>query len=1160
MIENDSLMASRSHTNLDNTENNIDNNENNESDSDNEIGNLNVPLKKKSTKSNQNDKGSNNKVNTKSEMAQPNSDQKTEREETMKAIKFFIIALFISIALLAINIGLGVFIWIYKGSFFGQIFFIIGIFTLCVVIFNIVSVFLFRQKFGKFVQNSFNSNNDIDILKEGDSYDELQKSTESSLMNLGMFLLLFTIVLYFVFGIGSFSFHSTVKSEVDSYANDRTQWIHIFNNYTYSKILSYLTSFIISFGVLSLLTIAAMSYLFYLSFRVLGYFQIYEKIVQFISMLFLMVGIVFFYLTIYMSWFKNLALIEEGFIQWLPVALILSSVTVIIISLFGYVGAKNKNKTWLVGTCIATALFTSMFVVFSFCAAISAKSLEKFSDNKCPMFIDYFNQKYIDDTLSCDKYIQTAKTIEELNCPKERIVTYWEYEIDKELSQSKTFMYGCINVSCCYKIYNFLQSFNNYITLICFVIVIFGLILIGTSVFLINLIQRQAVKGTNENRSQYFIYIFVGVIAIVFIVLLARMHMPKYSPSFSNKFNDTVLNNNLLELKFNPYSVLKANKTLTSIVYSDSIKELMEKNIIMENYTLCDDEDSGCVILTYSADITSDNYKISVDENLLRSGGYKVKYDESNAGHVTLKGDAEISTKLFEMISFTKDNINPKICEMKPIKAHIKISAISTSSYVPKKNNTSKRNKTSSFLQKKITTKTKEITYNEKIVSISTQPETNYDIYTIDMMKVDPDTLYTIIEGDYDFSLISKNTQTVRGTVSSISQEGKIVPASKIDITFSYVNFPNCPSVTVSTDINGEFTSEAFPVMKNDVKNELKISYGDSLSKTVLLGGIGKTSVITLPNIILQSDINVDNILSFNSYVIDAITTKPIYNAKIIAFEGDVYFPNSNVNNSKFYYDSMNSDKIAMSTTSDHTGKFTFKKNYLNKAQYTFLLDKEGYYKSLYSYINTNESNVKSIALTPIVEKENEYRVVLEWPNVPYDMNLFVYFKSSDRDQCEVFFGNKKCQHVSMDNDNYSNGTQGAQSITIEEFGNYTYTFAIKKFVVNDDPVKRNETKAPGAENEAPKKVETEFKREKMNSTSKEKIKESEATVKIYTKGYRREIYEVKVEEGDLKSEGEWWVAFCLDGRKGISSIKTINKFYKEEPTYKLCEELYEKE
>ena len=30
----------------------------------------------------ENDKKSNNKVNTKSEMAQPNSDQKTEREET----------------------------------------------------------------------------------------------------------------------------------------------------------------------------------------------------------------------------------------------------------------------------------------------------------------------------------------------------------------------------------------------------------------------------------------------------------------------------------------------------------------------------------------------------------------------------------------------------------------------------------------------------------------------------------------------------------------------------------------------------------------------------------------------------------------------------------------------------------------------------------------------------------------------------------------------------------------------------------------------------------------------------------------------------------------------------------------------------------------------
>ena len=157
MIENDSLPEQ--------------NNEN-ESDSDNEIGNLNVPPKKlnQNDSSNLIDNSNNNisqnynntlehsKLNPISELYpsyKGDTDQKTQPHQTLKTIKIFLIALFVSLILFAVNISLGIFIWVYKGSFFGAVFFIIGIYSFLISLFNIVSAFLFQKKFQIFVKNSF---------------------------------------------------------------------------------------------------------------------------------------------------------------------------------------------------------------------------------------------------------------------------------------------------------------------------------------------------------------------------------------------------------------------------------------------------------------------------------------------------------------------------------------------------------------------------------------------------------------------------------------------------------------------------------------------------------------------------------------------------------------------------------------------------------------------------------------------------------------------------------------------------------------------------------------------------------------------------------------------------------------------------------------------
>ena len=1000
----------------------------------------------------------------------PKIPNKERSNKTLYYIKVFLIALAISCVLFILNLSLGVFIWLYKGSFFGMVFFALGITSLLIVVFNIASVLLFKKKFNEFVKNTFNGDSEIDMLDEADTYDSLQKSTESSLMSLGMYLLMFLIVLYFIFALATFSFHSQVRSEINSYANNREEWEHIYKSFSYSRITSYLTSFIISFGALSLVSIGVVACLFYLSFRIVGFFQIYQKIVQFVTLIYLQLGIAYLYFTINMTWFKDLSLIQPNYISWLPTALLVSSLFVIVLSLFAYVGAKNKNVKWLIITCVVTALFISMFVVFAVCTAISANSLEHFNDNQCPTFIDYFNEKYIHKNSGCDKYTQTAKTLQELNCQKERIVTFWESGMDVPVDDiTKEFMYGCVNVSCCYKVYNFMESFHYYVNLFGFCLIVFGLVLIGCCFFFISLLQQNYVVSAEETRSQYSVYCFVGVITLVFIVLLCRTHLPKYSPSFANKFKETAQPTDT-DLLYTPFSVIKSNKTLDDMFTNQNIQNDLSKQIINEDYSKCKKQGATCPMLHYVAEIRSDAYKVGVDENTAKALGYKYAYKgNSNKQVLYLFGDSSVSHKLFDVVSFTYDNINPKLCEMKPIIAHITVTANSTGNEYYHDTSIAGAN---SFVQLADT-------YNEDIATLTTQADTGYTMYNIDMSKVKPGVSYVILEREHDFSLVNaQETQTLMGRVLYLNQD-KFEGLSGASVSFAYLNFPNCAAETASTASNGEFTSVPFPVMKNNVANELRVFVNNEYVKTVTYGGLERAKEKHIGDLIMPVDLYEEGLrakfdFSFKANVIDSTTTKAIENVTVNVFEGDVYFPNAYLNVQKYNYQKLNSEYLVASTITNEKGEFEFQ-NTLTKPTYTFLFNKKGYYNNIYTYHNSNSGDsqhkrgTRSISLTPIVNELNEFRVVLEWLSGPYDLNIFSYFRSSDKDQCEVFFGNKKCQFTALSNENYNNGTQGSQVMTIEKVGNYTYTFAVKQFVVNDDPVQRGELKALGAEGEAPK-------------------------------------------------------------------------------------------
>ena len=1126
----------------------------NESDSDEDIQNLNKlspPQQADITPKNANFNNlskfsSKNNIKTKKKKIK----KKNLPITTDELIKKFMLIIGISSILYILCIILSAIIWVNKRSFFGRIFCLLNIFTLGVLILNIISSFLFRKKFNEFSQNSKKKNTEMEILKEGEEYDELLKSNENSFMNLCLYLLLLLLVCYVIFGLSCFVFDSQIKPEVNSYANNNYLWQIVYQDYTYPQIIKYLTVFNILFGILSIFAIIDLSYLFYLLFKILGFFHIYQKIVKFLSMLYLQIGIILLFLSVYFLWFKDLSDLDDKFVRWLPKAILISSIAVIIVSIIAYIGSSNKDVKWLISCVILTTLFVAFFIVFFFITVISAHSIGQFDDMKCPKFINYFNKDYTINNLSCKKYLLIEDSIEKLNCPKERIVTNWEYNMNLTLiDKKKETKYGCINISCCYELYNLIQSYLNYLVLICFFIEIFGLVLLGSCIYLINLIQEGTGYSVDEKTSQYFVYLFVGIISGLFIYLLFKLNLPKFSPSFTSKFSKSKIKENDLDLLIKPLSEINNDNDLLEKMTDLFDKENSKKHVIHENHENCHKNFYECKKLIYKVFVKSDIYPIEINEDRLRLYNFKYEFKDNDKKNLILTGDNSIGKFLYKIISLKSDNI----CQNLPIYAKVKINA-----YVVNSEN-DKINQDQSFIQIKNTNKQENKPFEKNINS------EGINEIDIKMDKIKLNEKYTLFDEMVNFGMTdANNTQIIDGYVYYKNFiTGKKTPFND-DIYIKFVNFQYCDTLTYQTNKNGYFKTDPFPLFKNNIKNEIYLTFNNNnLKKIINLGGLGAGKYIHLNEIILQTYItkdttisnDIENYLTFSSYVQDSISNKPIENVTIDLYEGDVYFIDD--------FDKSNNEYYIRSVHSNNKGYFKFDQN-IKLTVFTLVFNKIGYYNTIETIdiIKNERENLKnylSFSLTPNL-KDNYMRIVLNWPNGPYDLNLFSYFKYSDTSQCEVYYGNEKCQNVYINNENYNNGTQGTQTLTIEKLGNYIYTFAINPFYINDNPIDRNEKKVEGVENNAPTEYYPEFNRTYSSEINDITFAQSKANIKIYIKEYKKEIYKMDINSHNTDKDKKWLVAFCLNGNKGIKSLKVINKYVGVQPNYSYCEEIYKSE
>jgi len=173
--------------------------------------------------------------------------------------------------------------------------------------------------------------------------------------------------------------------------------------------------------------------------------------------------------------------------------------------------------------------------------------------------------------------------------------------------------------------------------------------------------------------------------------------------------------------------------------------------------------------------------------------------------------------------------------------------------------------------------------------------------------------------------------------------------------------------------------------------------------------------------------------------------------------------------------------------------------------------------------------------------------------------------------KCIVFFGKTVCSQTKININNNLGGRKGAETITIDVLEKYIYTFAVRKYV----STARNNL-APGEVRIDGAPLSSDYNYHISADPDENAVKladvtlsASKAKVSIFFHGFKSAVQEIQVPlnpeaEGNLlldsdkgKEYFDWWIPFCLDGERGLESLRIVNKLTSALPKESYCESLY---
>ena len=995
--------------------------------------------------------------------------------------------------------------------------------------------------------------------------------------------LIITILNYFiVFMLVNTLYLNNTKLSIKGKAYDINQWIELFSDKNYSEIIQSFEHNNIIFLIFAWLNYILMFVIYIYQFCLLINYQLVKSTLQILCFLAIQGGLYQIYLSLHCFIFRDITSDEGIKISWVTPGTMVTGGFAIILGIYGFYVFFTENKKGIIFFQIACVVQYILLLVFVVGLGSIEDKFYNYKKAKCNSLFKFISEDYLlkNKFNGCNsKYLFTTDTLDNMQCPKERIMINWErtenlyiksdsnknnYNDDIGIinQENKHIFFGCINQSCCLQIYFDIKNKFDLL-LILSIHQLFFFIAIFFTCFYINC---KIEANLDEEISEK-----INILVLVIITFLAFVIILPFISTLPKASNQSKLN----MIKNNPVaeslSIIQKDSTMINLdnlfkATNSSFNEVKEKIIQNFKYNLILDylnDDSFDYILSYfEYAFNVQGLDTIINNKTLRKINFinfENKLFDNSTEIIKFKTKSNIINNIFDYFNFIPRN---------PLKNNISLNIEINGIYLRKK----------------------EGDKEEEISSLNDNYE-NIILYGNDIIhNYDGKNNYNfinIIKKEIDFSIMDKSKFFyIKGNIINndgysiikvynfiYSNESIFTKLSENDGTFTIGPIYKLLKDNAVYHLSIEISKIYFQNQNKDLydinehkyfndNNYCKYYYflkvDDFAFQNKDFYTIKNINLVKYKDIKMQISGNVikyDEVDDDNDYYLSYVNVR-LYNGNNINKIIEYIELNSNNLNSNYL------DKLCKDYTStDKNGEYSF--NIYNTGQYLIVFQKDDYYieKHLFTIDELIEDEKIQLGSMQLIKFFNSGKIVLKlsWGLKPLDLDFICRFPAYNNYNCYTFFGNKKCGKTKYFIDNKIPDLISSEIIEISEFSDYTYLFYIRKYFDKSNGLTQNEFKIEGVENI-----------KKMNHTESyiiydEYLNNTSAFIYIYSNGFKIPPIKIPIpdydtNDGEYNNDKEYiyWAAFCIDGKKGINSLKIINKFTVNEPEQNICLSYYD--
>lgn len=838
--------------------------------------------------------------------------------------------------------------------------------------------------YGIYAVRSYTKRVDIFLVDPEHNDPELiDQSKERTFLNIFLYLTMIIFLVFLILSIGCFAFQDDARNEIRGISTNQAKWNRYFGDASYDSVMNNLVKAMYAVATISLILCGFIATLLFFTFSVLGTYRSWQTVIEFVCVLFFMLGFAFLYLAVYAEKYKDVANVDKAMPQWVPDALLGVAIASIALAIFGFVAAHQESKNLLKTFSLVTAVFTACVLVLSIGGALYAGQFQEYFSKRCYAILDHVNQDYLIKYAQCDqKYLFLSNSIDNMRCPKERVVSAWEVNLGVESDKQKD-IYGCLDAGCCVATYGYIKTKMDYLALVAFTLFIFGCLMVGGACYMLGQLNENREFAPKDTKASYALYAIAGITVILMVIFIAMIPSPPTPSPLSSAQVDSSPKN---ATNIAANTVLQVNATqFTANETAELNAEAKVNTSIAENKTACG---AGCVSLSYYYELSSLDGTFVPNQNLLNSARVGIVINQANGTGWTVgfNGTSDNLQNFTNYFTFVHN------CPLYP--SFIKVRVVATA--VPKKTAFAELTSSPSFsfIQMKARNKMRQAPRNANNTRTNRNTTINPDIHAaiIDVSKLKEGDVVSVLDTTLDYSFVdSLQYQTISGVIQQVVDLNTNAPVAGATVKLTPMDFAQCPITIYTTNTNGAFTSNKLYPIKGEVPTTYRVEViapGLTPYKTkVKVGGIGAGNDINIGTVGMWSAAMLQK-SEVKSTIINSINNQPLSGVTVSLYSGYADFENAattptgtsfiqlqqspnTTNNTTSIYSNTTSNSTTTNntvvtqaqtnasgsvpvpkpvyvsnTTSNDNGTFAFKD--LTPGTYTIVFEKDGFYREVH--------------------------------------------------------------------------------------------------------------------------------------------------------------------------------------------------------------------